>query len=357
MLSEESNKKTNGVDMSKDNPSIKFLASESLINSMTKVRCGFELEFQAMNNIDQNGPIYDKDKVPNEEKLRGAFIANYNFKEVIRNSPEWLRNIYGNNSGILNHTKEELSDIFAGDLLERIESLVERAESRYYDHWRSQEIQSSPSLYYDKPQRIKDVYVRHVLAELGDDGSVKGGEIRTLGALRPTQFLSLTKHMFDNHDLTIDNNCSFHIHLSVDGVKHVYGQQTQAEMSAYLLKNIDEFPKSVQDRLRTDATRWCEARVSTEKYTFINYNADFCTWEFRLWGNIDNYQDAKKALFLSIRALKHAYRVKTGISKPILRKTEYSHLSLIMREGLKRMTLRAVRLKNKYIWNLIKQAA
>jgi hemolysin activation/secretion protein len=163
--------------------------------------------------------------------------------------------------------------------------------------------------------------------------------------------------MFDNHSLTIDNNCSFHIHLSVDGVKHVYGQQTQAEMSAYLLKNIDEFPKSVQDRLRTDATRWCEPRVSTEKYTFINYNADFGTWEFRLWGNINNYQDAKKALFLSIRALKHAYRVKTGISKPILRKTEYSHLNLIMREGLKRITLRAVRLKNKYLWNLIKQAA
>ena len=69
--------KDNKNDMTNANPSIKFLASESLINSMTKIRCGFELEFQALNNIDQSGPINDVDKRPNEEKLKASFIANY----------------------------------------------------------------------------------------------------------------------------------------------------------------------------------------------------------------------------------------------------------------------------------------
>lgn len=147
--------------------------------------------------------------------------------------------------------------------------------------------------------------------EVGTDASVRGGEARTVGALRPAEFLAAARALLDNYDFEIETNCSFHIHLSVPGVRHTYGRTLQAEMFAYILNNLARLPESVRERLNSESIRYCKFDLSKDKFTAI-HGHPLHTWEFRLFGNITSALDGYRCLLLAIDALRHAYRARLG---------------------------------------------
>ena len=144
-------------------------------------------------------------------------------------------------------------------------------------------------------------------ARIKSDGSVSGGEITSDGPNIVAELLRQTKLILDNNDLTIDKGCSYHLHFSIDGMRHTYGQHVQAEAMRYLADNIHDWPEALVDRMND--LRYYKAEISKDKYTMVNFNSDYSTWEFRLFGNIDNIDDAKVCFILAIKAMRHVYRV------------------------------------------------
>lgn len=267
------------------------------------IRCGFELEFQSQDGNDTDDePDYELLDERAHEALR-----NENFNDVAEIS--W--------SDYHNKTATQLAD------------RIERAISDWLDNWRDEELSNNSDDYYSKVQQginTGDISYRDI--EVGTDSSVTGGEIRTRGPQTPVNFLKMVDTIFSSNDLEIDNNCSFHIHLSVPGILHRYGQNMQGEMTAYLLDNIARWPKRVVSRMKSSSSRYAAIGISEEKFTCVHYHERFQTWEFRLFGNVTGYTQAKVCLFLAIEAMRHAYRVKLGLSEPLF--TTASALSQVV---------------------------
>ncbi len=160
------------------------------------------------------------------------------------------------------------------------------------------------------------------MAEIGTDSSVRGGELRTLGPRTAKEFLELAKWIGET-DFEVGVDTSFHIHLSLPGVQHVYGRRFQSEMYAYLLQKRNwrgRMPDSVRKRTRNKngGLRWANFLVSnSSKYVAI-YKHSLNTWEFRLFGNVSTYEDMERCLHLAVEALQHAYRVKLGLEHSLL---------------------------------------
>jgi hypothetical protein len=156
------------------------------------------------------------------------------------------------------------------------------------------------------------------IVKLGTDQSVDGGEIRTIGGIRPMAFIRAATDLLDHNDFEVDTGCSFHIHLSVPGVKHFYGKDMQANMIAYLLDHKDRLPESMLDRLKSHKLdHFAALQLSTEKFSAVHMHPQG-TWEFRLFGNINKACDARRCLLLAIEALRYAYRVKLGLEKSLV---------------------------------------
>ncbi len=172
-----------------------------------------------------------------------------------------------------------------------------------------------PDVDEDNEARAPDEIIDVDGVEVGEDSSVSGGEARTIGPLTAPQFMQAARLMF-GYDLHIDAGCSFHIHLSVLGVKHKYGVALQREMQAFLLHNIGMLPKSVQTRLASSAKRFCEFILDGDKFRAVHGHPQG-TWEFRLFGNVTRSRDARRCLLLAVGALRHAYRVRLGLSMPL----------------------------------------
>lgn len=189
--------------------------------------------------------------------------------------------------------------------------------------------------------------------EVGSDSSVRGGEIRTIGALSPQEFMSAAIALFNGHDFEIDEGCSFHIHLSVPGVKHTYGKRLQAEMMAYLLEHSNRLPRRVQERLKSSAIRFCQFKLDSDKMRAVHGHPQK-TWEFRLFGNITKATDAWRCLLLAIDALRHAYRVRLNMTKPLIDADTAIDFDTIASDAVKAM--RSLRAQVRYNKVIKKQA-
>jgi hypothetical protein len=140
--------------------------------------------------------------------------------------------------------------------------------------------------------------------------------------------------LFTGHDFEIDEGCSFHIHLSVQGVRHRYGKRMQADLMAYLLENQHRLPDGVRDRLKSSAIRFCKFNIAAEKFTAVHGHSHG-TWEFRLFGNVTTQHEAWKCLLLAIDALRHAYRVKEGMDKSLVSTDALLEFNTVASEALK----------------------
>ena len=149
--------------------------------------------------------------------------------------------------------------------------------------------------------------------EVIDDESVEGFEFRTVGGHTPTKFKELITDIFGlSH--TIDYRCSFHIHLRVKGIKHLYSQALRQSMIEYLFENCDRIPESVLERWSDDdANHFFLPDDSEAKYNFINFH-QFGTIEFRCFGNIRTVADAMTCLELAIESLQYAYKVRDRVA-------------------------------------------
>jgi hypothetical protein len=154
--------------------------------------------------------------------------------------------------------------------------------------------------------------------EVGSDSSVNGFEFRTRGGLSYADFRTALVGTMA-HDHTVDEGCSFHIHLSLPGVKHKYGAKMQAAMVEYIAERILDLPEGVQNRLSgTGTNNFIKGLFeSREKYSFVNYHRQG-TWEFRCFGNVNSTWGGMVCLDIAIEALAHAYKVVRGEAQLVL---------------------------------------
>jgi hypothetical protein len=150
------------------------------------------------------------------------------------------------------------------------------------------------------------------LIEIAEDGSVSGFEFKTNGPVTYANAMKASSQLFQlTH--TIDERCSFHVHISVPGVQHVYGSGMQRHLTEYLLENFTRFPESMKSRFKhSDAPQFFRPHISEEKYSAVHFNERCKTWEFRLFGNIKNLKDAKTCIDLACEAMQYAYQMKLG---------------------------------------------
>ena len=286
----------------------------SPIQLLKQFRMGFELEFQALDGNTKNdleGEL-DTDDIDSDALREDAqeALSNQSDEDYIACLPR-----YGTNTGVNNLVsiikrllKEHISWSDIKDFPE-FSNIVQDTEDSMLEGIEQDLLENDPERYYGRMPGRYDIDLGNLPMELGDDGSVKGGEIRTRGGLTVTQFFKCLKQL-QAYDFTIDEGCSFHIHLSVPNVKHVYGREFQAEVMGYILNNYQRLPERVRERLDSEAKRWALPKVSTEKYTMVHFHETQNTWEFRLFGNIVNPHDAYQCLLLACEAMRHAYAVQ-----------------------------------------------
>lgn len=125
---------------------------------------------------------------------------------------------------------------------------------------------------------------------------------------------------FRYYDVDVDQDCSFHIHVSFDEADDERGWREQGKpeerrFSQYLLleyitSHISSVPTSVlTDRVGRRHSRFFALKIDNDKYRFI---ADRCgTWEFRFFGNIDNFPEANECITLAVNACRWAYHPQT----------------------------------------------
>lgn len=314
------------------NRNVKKLAeSTSAIDAIRQdlIRCGFELEFHELNGVSRataSGGELDFDAEPDydllRERSREAWLG-VNLDDIEgRMSEDWTQfaRIVCDKANCNFH---QIIDKICSNLKQDWRTVYDQVERDWREDWEDDELSDNASDYY--PAIAGDVYkdlvasraTRSVI-DCGDDNSVRGGEIRTEGALTPFTFLSAAADLLDSNEFTVDNGCSFHIHLSVPSVRHQYGTALQAEMTAYLLENIGRMPESVQQRIRSQSCRqWAMPKLSEGKYTAVHCHRQG-TWEFRIFGNVSEASEARRCLILAIEAMRHAYRVKLGLSKTLV---------------------------------------
>lgn len=245
----------------------------------TKIRCGFELETQATNGLRQGGP-----KVPDAAL----------FEAGIRNRASDMTRPMSFLSATL------FDSVFAEAL-------------NYYRQ------STNPSEYGRTPLDTIRRLVGNAQLEAGTDGSVAGFEFRTVGGLKYFECLYQAQGLFrQNH--TVDEKCSFHVHISLPGVRHRYGKKFQASLIEYVCSQWDRFPVGLKSRLKkiVDMTYFKKLITNgTDKYAFVRFHPEYGTWEFRCFGNIQNATEAKTCLDIAVEALRHAYLVADG-QRPML---------------------------------------
>jgi hypothetical protein len=279
------------------NPAIKKFLDSTPFARRAMIRCGFELETQA---TESNCDDQEIDHESADEAIREE--AEREFNEIPRN--------------IRNALCDSTVDDVMNDLQDRI-----RENFDYSDYMQSNddalqdEIDNAIGIAMRDDNSFSKVNKPKI--QCGKDGSVEGYEFRTIGALTYAQFVIASRAAF-SLDHTIDEACSFHVHLSIPGVKHSYGDRFQLALVEYLIENIGRIPQSVRSRWKyAPSNQYIKGLLSSKnKYSFV-YAHEQGTWEFRCFGNVHNTKDGLTCLNIAIEAMAHAYQV-TQQSKSLL---------------------------------------
>jgi hypothetical protein len=158
--------------------------------------------------------------------------------------------------------------------------------------------------------------VPHV--EYGTDATVKGPEIRTRGGLG-IQAIRESLAVLERIPKTVDSNCSFHVHFSVEGMQ-VGSYRTDFHLALYegLLNHLHELPEEVKSRI--SKTNWRERyfnfRAGSDKYLAVAWRS--YTWEFRCFGGVSSYKDQLKCVIVAAKAFHWACRAYSGREKRFL---------------------------------------
>lgn len=145
------------------------------------------------------------------------------------------------------------------------------------------------------------------------DGTVGGGEIHPDSPCtveKATKLLNELERDYPFDTLDVDDQCSFHVHVSNTDIKHRYGTNMQGFMLQYLSDNLEKLPSSVLQRFSSDSGRWrnqyFSISISQNKYCFVAYRSEHGTWEFRCFGNIETADEGIICMNMAVDAHFHA---------------------------------------------------
>lgn len=263
-------------------------------NKMKKrqlIRCGFELETQRTDGLEESDSEIDED----------AYM-------------EAVDSLYEER---INELPASLSDWIGGRAYDSLSEDIRESASNDTD---------SDDYYKKAIDLFNDRLDSSYKIEVGIDGSVDGFEFRTKGALTYIDFMRAANYVFGDFEHEIDEKCSFHIHLSIEGVKHLYGARFQAALVEYITDNRFSLPENVKNRIENAQNNEfiCGIIEERKKYCFVRNHDFYNTWEFRCFGHVESASEAKKCLDLAIDAMNYAYQACFFGEKIALDKTKNS---------------------------------
>lgn len=314
----------------------KLVASKTLCDVESLIKCGFEFEFHKLEG--PNSHVFreelflaDRAKWLTKQSLTdlygkyrriGGLLGIDPTPDLEQTDEMQFRNVI---DYIYRTQARNISDL-PRELQEKGAKYLAILQERAIESWNERYRRS-----YTAPASPLDIAGWSDISEyteIGEDPSVRGGEIRTHGGRTVREFLRAANVMSRNK-FEVDIGCSFHIHLSIAGVEHKWGQRFQAEMYAYILSNLNRLPAPVRERMVAEKGGAKYARFAIEngrKYSAIYQHDDYNTWEFRLFGNITRYTDMARCLKVAVDTIKHAYSVKMGRTPSLLREFDMDRI-------------------------------
>ena len=299
----------------KVNPKIKQFAFDSLLEAKQAIRCGFELETQETEGYTESDCEDDGICEYRLDDLVDSDMEDVDVKDLIDNHGDDDSFFYNLDDIQFREVSKVLFDTEYPSLnaCAKFDTIdeeyifnAERDSQRDYilENWSEYNEGSNGD-----PEDLISA-PRGMIIEL--DQSVSGFELRTDGPKKYSEFIRCANDVFKmSHE--IDVSCSFHIHLSIPGIRPLSGGHMVKRLTQYIIDHQSELPESVLERFRQvgkSAGRFFRPKVGSEgKSTAINCHSQG-TWEFRCFGNVTNAADAKKCLDIAIRALHWAYRVR-----------------------------------------------
>jgi hypothetical protein len=295
-------------------------------HKIEQYQLGFELEYQ--NRFFDTETEFDSER--GEEELSDAwreYLNNNKVRDLYGRSEDRimqnLRDAYGENGEFKKYIDREIADEgFDEDGDETEEYKLEYVLRRLWlsilpmynidlyfleDNFRDN-FEYSDSCYERLPNCLERV----------DDSTVAGGEIRPTDPLSFEDTVKALKELdrrIGIAELECDNECSFHIHLSIHGRKHSYGKLVQYLMTKYVIDNMDRLPTNCVERISSNNQEWItkyfNPRLSeSDRYCFVRYCQAYSSWEFRGFGNVQSYEEAMICIELAMEAYDYAYTNK-----------------------------------------------
>lgn len=290
------------------NPRLREFAYADLLKARQMIRAGFELETQATNGLGANEsePDYERahdlacsdwDDADALEAVRDyseGFFARLDYFKA-RNV---CRALFDTEYPSLEQLAKYDTDIDEDNIRDRY---IDNRQEYIIDNWEE----------YSCGGGEPDFRIPEGM-DWDEDESVSGFEFRTEGPKTYAEFLKAANAIF-KQDHTIDEGCSFHIHMSLPGTVPVDSPEFVKNLTQYILDHASELPRSVQQRLRYGPQRFFEPKGESDgKYSFVQRHS-LGTWEFRCFGNVKSPKSAAICLNMAIRAYQHAMRVRFGI--------------------------------------------
>lgn len=358
----------------------RHLKDDSMANLAKHLTVGFELETHKTNeanreNINQRTALYNQKLGIDEPSYKAAIRSRYKalsaqgvniskiasmakaddvFKELLYE--EWVSTVDSADKAEMDkiakpvfvetlskRTPIELQSMLStnGTRIKpsRLESLVDATELRQFKRsiYEDTKLQVVRSNYvvkglnhteFTRRKLLKCPEKHRELFDVGFDGSVRGFEIRTKGALTITEFIKAAEIAFDMNKHEIDIGCSFHLHVGLKGASHEYDPKMQSAMYEYLMEHINEVPATVLTRWDSlnnppvsgerHVGQYFQPILKNTKFTFVNRHGQG-TWEFRCFGNVTNKKDAMKCLMLAIKAIVYGHDICSGRKQPLVK--------------------------------------
>jgi len=148
-----------------------------------------------------------------------------------------------------------------------------------------------------------------------EDGSVSGPEFASPICVGRNDAIKHATALFDALDnntyLSIDTECSCHIHIRMHDVQHKGHNLLQQLLFEELFNDLAAIPDCIKQRCATEP-RWIQpsangGKTYTGKYNPIQRHSGYHTWEFRIFGNVSNVTDFQMCLDAAIAAMGRAY--------------------------------------------------
>jgi hypothetical protein len=156
----------------------------------------------------------------------------------------------------------------------------------------------------------------HPALECVRDGTVSGPEIRTRGGLTVSQFIAASKSL-QTSDLTVDKGCSFHIHISLDGIRlPEYDPDFHTALWEGFLRHFHTAPGAVKKRWTDSGHDYFRKIIEHNRYAGVSWREN--TIEFRVFGNIKKTKSHMRCLMIAIKSLRWAIRASLGLEKRVL---------------------------------------